>query len=446
MNTNGNWFSFDFRNKNYFVSCCDDRVECRSVHTFGKTVYISKKTVQTEKIQNFAERLSVRKQKQNHPSGLHYSLKERVENGTRKCGVAVYEGLHELHAPGAMSHTFTNTVLVWWLRLVLCILIALASIVIMSDSTAAATVNLFDGESAPKMVSFVLIFAYTLYLLGNDKSWPMLLLMSVTPMCFVAAYTSCLLDEKAKTACILITEIYVLALVVTWMLKGAKKIRIKTNYMKVFLSYILLCAAVSEMVLVSSTYSASAEKPLDAAVIEENYLDALHSVTNEKWESLDKEGKLEVMTAICNYECEINLGFNSPAVRIAELDAYIYGNYSQSERLITVNSLYINELSAQELIKTLLHEIRHCYQHELIKMYRKLEYALSPQLKRLEPFRLAKKFSDNSKDYTKVSESVEGYYYQSVEMDSREWASERINFYIPYIEYEQTEQGDDFIG
>lgn len=437
MQNTDNWFSFEFKNKTYFVSIDGEIPECRRVHDFGNTVYISKREVTDEKIISLAEKLCKRMKKNNSPCGAHFCLKEYIQDGRLKCSVAEYEGHCDLHKEGVLSNTFANTVLKWYSGLLLCTVIALLSIVLMERATAFSTINIMGKDLAYKVVSFVLTLTCALYMMLEKKTWQMMLIVSFVPMSIVTVIASAVQNKQAKLVSIIIVAAFVLITSASIVGKqlGAKKRII--NGMTSFLLCMFLCAASCELVLMSEEFTADEAAVKDISVIENSYESALGSVSDKTWTNLSIGERIGVLQAICDYECEVNLGFDTLTVGIQPLPDYTNAVFLQRDKMIMLNNTYIETADSERVVTTLLHEIRHAYQYELVKMYYRLKDRLTPSAERLQPFRLAREFAENAEHYVDVSESIDGYYYQSVERDSREWADLRIIFYMPYIEYEE---------
>lgn len=89
---------------------------------------------------------------------------------------------------------------------------------------------------------------------------------------------------------------------------------------------------------------------------------------------------------------------------------------------------------SEKVLNTVLHEIRHNFQHRMIDMYQSIEEHIDEQYKDLQVFREIQEYRENFSDYCSGDENYDEYYRQVVEQDSREWAEKRIKeFYIYYI-------------
>ena len=83
---------------------------------------------------------------------------------------------------------------------------------------------------------------------------------------------------------------------------------------------------------------------------------------------------------------------------------------------------------------TVLHEVRHAYQHTWVEMYSSLENHIKDKYKNLLPFKQAQSFSEEFDDYCSGKDDFYGYFTQDVEKDSREWAAKRLKeYYITFI-------------
>ncbi len=149
---------------------------------------------------------------------------------------------------------------------------------------------------------------------------------------------------------------------------------------------------------------------------------------NDTFQSLSYERKCEVIEAVMNCEarylglCKINLQFE-------ELDDHTGGDYDHETRTIRINSKPLKDGtmsggSNDKVLRTILHETRHCYQRSLAELYRKA----SPEERNLFAFTNEDVASwlENYDNYITYDEGdgpdrYTEYYKQPVEMDARKW-------------------------
>lgn len=159
---------------------------------------------------------------------------------------------------------------------------------------------------------------------------------------------------------------------------------------------------------------------------------------DETFQTLDYEKKCDVLRAVCYCEarylglCKINIVFEDIE------DDTLLGTYNHATKTITVNSKPIKDGSlpggtAEELLITVLHECRHCYQNLLSEMY----ISATPEQRNLLAFtgEGVNDWITNIGDYKPGDETIEGqmeYYVQPIERDARTYAKAEVQIY--YLE------------
>ena len=95
---------------------------------------------------------------------------------------------------------------------------------------------------------------------------------------------------------------------------------------------------------------------------------------DESFQALSFNGKRDVLNAIVYCEARY-LGLSEINVKYNDMDKNVLGTYEHSTRTITINAKQVRDGSlvggrAHELLHTVRHECRHCYQCHLVEMYR----------------------------------------------------------------------------
>ena len=161
---------------------------------------------------------------------------------------------------------------------------------------------------------------------------------------------------------------------------------------------------------------------------------------NDTFQALDYDRKCEVLRAICYCEarylglCKINIVFKDIE------DESLLGAYNHSTKTITINAKIVKDGSlpggtAEELLVTVVHECRHCYQKLLSEMY----INATPQQRNLLAFtdEGVNKWVDNMEAYksgnTTIMEKME-YYSQPVEIDARAYSQAQVPIYYSDID------------
>ena len=167
----------------------------------------------------------------------------------------------------------------------------------------------------------------------------------------------------------------------------------------------------------------------------ERYYNACYELYEEDFEAKTPQEKLDILQTICDYECLINFGCpSSPRVIAGETkDENVLGYYNNDDRTVTIRSGHVAGGSTDDVLNTLLHEVRHHIQYRMIDLYCALDPHLPDEYRGMSPFKEAVLFMENFQNYTSGTEDFDSYYDQIVESDSRAWARERMRWYDSYI-------------
>lgn len=169
----------------------------------------------------------------------------------------------------------------------------------------------------------------------------------------------------------------------------------------------------------SDIYSQDVEKfTLD------NNMEIVSKGFNGEWEDLDIREKVEVLSTVAAIECNY-LGIEKIPVKTDTLSENVLGSYDDSKRLIMVNISYIDELTAEDWIKTICHEAFHSYQYELIRTMREASN------KNLLLFQEVRQYKYEFENYTSGSKNPKEYASQAVEVNADLYADSA------WIEYEK---------
>lgn len=156
-----------------------------------------------------------------------------------------------------------------------------------------------------------------------------------------------------------------------------------------------------------------------------NYDDALRLTASGEWRLLSDEQKTNVLQCVEDHMARESGRKHCPVETkwlMTGEDGIELGYYSPSEGRICVNvsqfapdSMYGG--TSDKLIETVLHEGRHAYQHQVVD-----------GLVVHDDHAEVEAWTENLKDgnYISFEENPRGYWNQSVEVDARQFASERL--------------------
>ena len=146
------------------------------------------------------------------------------------------------------------------------------------------------------------------------------------------------------------------------------------------------------------------------------------TLLSEKWTTLSPQQKMEVFTTIENHEAELT-GRNSCNVEGRFLftgqNGVVLGQYDKENRTIYINESQLSPDSKygnsyDKLVKTVLHEGRHSYQHQAIDG--KINHENKKELE---------EWKANFEKYISFKDDPRGYFSQIVEVDCRSYSNIR---------------------
>ena len=185
----------------------------------------------------------------------------------------------------------------------------------------------------------------------------------------------------------------------------------------------------------ASTFAYSSEKTTDInPQLITVYAESCIKLDKTRWKELDTQEKLNVLQAISDFECKYTLGCPPPSVVAGYTDnESIVGDYIEKNNQITISVEHLKNGSVENVLDTLLHETRHAYQHAVVSMLNRVESKLTEEDLSLADIKRAFQYRDEFENYESGAKDLLSYYLQSVEVDSRRWAEERIE--IDYMDY-----------
>jgi len=159
-----------------------------------------------------------------------------------------------------------------------------------------------------------------------------------------------------------------------------------------------------------------------------NYLIRLNP---EDWGIMSCEEKLSVMQSIINIE-SANSGFSQPiSVRAEVLDEYTAARYNHKNSRIVFDIDYLDEQDYIDCLSTVLHEIRHGYQHNVVDAYSSTDEAYQE----LVLYDSAREWLTAIEEYPNLSGSPTtdewiDYYFNGLETDASYYAEDSKGAYI----------------
>ena len=159
-------------------------------------------------------------------------------------------------------------------------------------------------------------------------------------------------------------------------------------------------------------------------------IDVICDIEPERWSKLNIQLKLNVCQKIVNCEARY-LGISHEiSVGTAELLGKTMAYYNVDKHQIVVDIGYLETLSGYDVLESLIHEVTHAYQYELVDLYLKLDEKSRNLLIFYPTSQYLKEFSDyenGDKDYML-------YYGQLTEIDARKAGRAESLEYIERVE------------
>lgn len=161
-----------------------------------------------------------------------------------------------------------------------------------------------------------------------------------------------------------------------------------------------------------------------------NNIDTVCLLREEEWSKLDAQEKLDVLGVVLNIEIRY-LGLNHELyLKSAILEMNTAAHYNHTNHEIVINIDHLQHAPAEDILDSLCHECYHSYQYQMIELYNE-----TPEKYRdMKVFQYVDDYIEEFSDYTDGSENDEDYYYQTVEVAARKYASEAVYEYYELIE------------
>lgn len=177
---------------------------------------------------------------------------------------------------------------------------------------------------------------------------------------------------------------------------------------------------------------------MDEAAVKERYFAACGELADPHFSALTPQEKLDILQAVCDYECIVGFGCNSARLYAGVIEEkHTLAYYTNTDESITIDVSHLQNGETEALVNTLLHETRHHYQYRVIALYEAVKPNLEEDYLNMSPFREARAFLINFQDYQSIeTDGFDAYYNQLVESDSRDFAKKRMDEYYDLLIYQ----------
>lgn len=143
-----------------------------------------------------------------------------------------------------------------------------------------------------------------------------------------------------------------------------------------------------------------------------------------RWAQHVNSERLALLADVAGMELSL-LGCSSEGVRIGSvrLPKGVLGQYNHETRQISLSAELISEQNPEQVLRTLLHEVYHAYQHQLVDLLE--EYGDSP-LTKTAAFDVARIWQKNLTFYIEGEEAFDPYQLQPLEESARAFSDEEF--------------------
>lgn len=150
----------------------------------------------------------------------------------------------------------------------------------------------------------------------------------------------------------------------------------------------------------------------------DEHIDEILLIQETEWKKLTITKKIDVLTTLANIEA-VHLGIpHNINLGTSKLDDCIAGQYSDAFYTIYIDIDHLENDEGIEVVNSLFHELRHCYQHLLVNELNKLD----EDSKKLSLYDDAFTFKEEFENYEELSKDFDHYYVLKCETDARDYA------------------------
>lgn len=197
---------------------------------------------------------------------------------------------------------------------------------------------------------------------------------------------------------------------------------IVTSCLMVLVAYLIFSTVTGVQLFRPGAEKAENDVPGFAEYYESN-ADTFDKLEQHTWDSLSATERLDVLQVVCNAE-KARLGVKEPIyIKSRAFRGNLLGEFIAADNTILINAKHLEEDSSYSILTTVTHECYHSYERSLVKLYNSVD----DEQKKLMTFDRAKRYKEEFANY-KDGES-EGYYWQVVEVDAREYSEKAADDY-----------------
>jgi hypothetical protein len=150
----------------------------------------------------------------------------------------------------------------------------------------------------------------------------------------------------------------------------------------------------------------------------------------DNWKTLTIKEKCDVLAVCKNIELNFLGVYNQEIhLEVGNLEENVLGHYNFNENTIVIDIDHMENDDSREVLKSLLHECKHAYDHQCVEAYNQLD----DDYKKLQLFRNVAIYDEGYKTYIDGEESFEEYYTQQCEASARNYSEVAADEYFEFI-------------
>ncbi len=178
--------------------------------------------------------------------------------------------------------------------------------------------------------------------------------------------------------------------------------------------------------LLYELFDSTEERLTKQALVEQNACE-LQKLSKDTWQSLSIQERLDILKLIADIETYDLQIPSVPVVKSEKFDSfYTLAEYDHGSRTITIDLQYLNVDSSYQAIESVLHEVRHVWQHYVCD---NLDF--DDEATKCSFYDQPREWQAEFLDYQSYGEP---YYDQAVEVDAREYSGKQTALYFMWLD------------
>lgn len=160
-----------------------------------------------------------------------------------------------------------------------------------------------------------------------------------------------------------------------------------------------------------------------------NNIDTVQLLREEAWKELNPQQKLDVLGVVLNIEIRY-LGLNHEVyLKSSVLNGETAAHYNHKDHEIVIDLGQLETASAADVLDSLCHECYHAYQYQIIALYEDTP----EKYRNMLLFQYVGSYIEETSHYNDGSSDLMDYYYQTIEIQARQYAELAVADYYGRI-------------